>query len=396
MGGKLAKIKEIDALESDKPNINSIIDKIKEILKSGYQEETIIVKDNKVIKRHEIYWALKYMGTKYVAISDKEENVKVSLDFLGFYDEVSDPGIRVFNNAIELIEKDRPTPLVKLNGIINDNKIKIWAKLEWYNPFSLSIKDRTAWYIIYNNLDKLSDKEKVFEATSANTGIAIAAISSMLNKKTKIFMPETSPEYANKLLKIYGSEVIKEGTTTNELIDKVKVYAEKENAFVPNQFSNIFNLLVHLRYTAKEIDYQTMYGKLKLSGIFASMGTGGHIAGITLYFHNKNRTVKIFGIQPEENGTIPGIKKQDFKNWWNINDVPDHVYSVNLEDSIDILIKTARTNGILPGISGGAVLAGIKKAYSEGVLDEGDYVCVIPDNGIKYLDEIYNEKNIIF
>jgi len=192
MGGKLAKIKEIDALESDKPNINSIIDKIKEILKSGYQEETIIVKDNKVIKRHEIYWALKYMGTKYVAISDKEENVKVSLDFLGFYDEVSDPGIRVFNNAMELIEKDRPTPLVKLNGIINDNKIKIWAKLEWYNPFSLSIKDRTAWYIIYNNLDKLSDKEKVFEATSANTGIAIAAISSMLNKKTKIFMPETS------------------------------------------------------------------------------------------------------------------------------------------------------------------------------------------------------------
>jgi len=139
-----------------------------------------------------------------------------------------------------------------------------------------------------------------------------------------------------------------------------------------------------------------MYGKLKLSGIFASMGTGGHIAAITLYFHNKNRTVKIFGIQPEENGTIPGIKKQDFKNWWNINDVPDHVYSVNLEDSIDILIKTARTNGILPGISGGAVLAGIKKAYSEGVLDEGDYVCVIPDNGIKYLDEIYNEKNIIF
>ncbi|MGC8573163.1 MAG: pyridoxal-5'-phosphate-dependent protein subunit beta [Caldisphaera sp.] len=388
----MVKIKEIDSIKSDKLDMKTIINKIKEILNSGYQEEAIVVKDNNVIKKHEIYWALKYLGTKFIAVSNEEENVKVSLDFLGFYDEVSDPGIRVYNNTIELIERDRPTPLVKLNGIINDKKIGIWAKLEWYNPFSLSIKDRTAWYIIYNNLDKLSDKEKIFEATSANTGIAIAAISSILGKKTRVFMPETSPDYASKLLKIYGSDVVREGNTTNELIEKVKIYAEKENAFVPNQFSNIFNLLVHLRYTAKEIDYQTIYGKLKLNGIFASMGTGGHIAGLIFYFHNKNKAVKIFGIQPEENGTIPGIKKQDFKNWWNINDSPDDIYSVSLEESIDVLITTARTNGILPGISGGAVLAGLKKAYNNGDLDEGDYVCIIPDNGIKYLDEIYNER----
>ncbi len=389
----MAKIKELDSLITDNVEFNAIIDKIKELLKNGSQKEAILIKGNKVIKNHEIYWALKYLGVKYVAVSESDEIVNVSLEFLGFYDEISDPGIRVYNNTLELIEKDKPTPLVKLNGIINDKKIGIWGKLEWYNPFSLSIKDRTAWYIILNNLDKINNKEKIIEATSANTGISLSAISSILGKKAKIFMPISSPDYADKMLKIYGSEIIREGNSTNDLIEKVKKIAEEENAFVPDQFSNIFNVLVHLRYTAKELDYQAIYGKLRLKGIFASMGTGGHIAGLLLYFHNKNKGIKIIGVQPEENSAIPGIKKQDFNKWWDIKESPDKIFSVSYDEAIDMIIKTARNNGIIPGISGGAVLAGIKKAYEEGILEEGDYVCVIPDNGIKYLDEIYEKIN---
>ncbi|AFZ70537.1 cysteine synthase [Caldisphaera lagunensis DSM 15908] len=387
----MAKIKELDSLISDRVEFNIIIDKIKELLRSGTQKEAILIKGNKVIKNQEIYWALKYLGTKYAAVSENEENVNVSLDFLALYDEISDPGIRVYNNAIELIEKDKPTPLVKLNGIINDEKIKIWGKLEWYNPFSLSIKDRTAWYIIFNNLDKINNKEKIIEATSANTGISLSAISSILGKKTKILMPNSSPEYADKMLKIYGSEVVREGNSTNDLIEKVKKIAQEENAFVPDQFSNIFNVLVHLRYTAKELDYQAIYGKLRLKGIFASMGTGGHIAGILLYFHNKYNGIKVFGVQPMENGSIPGIKKQDFNKWWSISELPDKVFSVSFDEAVEMIVKTARNNGIIPGISGGAVLAGFKKAYEQGILEEGDYSCIIPDNGIKYLDDIYEE-----
>ncbi|MGC8621069.1 MAG: PLP-dependent cysteine synthase family protein [Caldisphaera sp.] len=385
----MAKVENIDNLKANMADYDKIIDRIKEILKGNTQRYTVVINENnKIIKNEDTFWALKLLGAKLILVSDKEEEVNISIEFLGYYDEISDPGIRVYNNTLELVNKDKPTPIVKLNNIIENNDINIWAKLEWYNPFSQSIKDRTAWYIIENSKEEIKNKEFIYEVTSANTGIALAAISSILNKKSKIFIPKGAPEYALKVLEILGSIAVVEGETTNDLIKKVIDEAVKDNAFVPNQFKNIFNVLVHIRYTSKEIEYQARYGKIKIKGIFASMGTGGHIAGISFYFHNRDNNIKVFGVQPKENSPIPGIKRQNFDDWWLTKEKPDLILDVSKNDAISALKKVAKHNGIIPGLSSGAVLAGIIKAYNEGLIEKGDYICILPDNGLKYLNEI--------
>ncbi|MCE4607461.1 MAG: hypothetical protein F7B61_00675, partial [Caldisphaeraceae archaeon] len=101
-------------------------------------------------------------------------------------------------------------------------------------------------------------------------------------------------------------------------------------------------------------------------------------------FHNRGQ-VKVYGVQPKD-GKIPGIKRQNFDNWWGIEERPDYVLEVTPEDAIKASVLVARSNGVLPGLSGGAVVSAFLKAYHRGLLEEGDYVAIIPDSGVKYLE----------
>ena len=381
----MALIKNIGELKAKKVGIDTILDEMRYMLKYDIQKESVVINEGgEVLENSNVYWALRFLGARLASVSfNAAEVVEAPLEFLGFYDEVSSIGVRTYENPLELVYKDRPTPILKLNGLIKDEGIRLWGKLEFYNPFSFSIKDRVAWYMIENS-EEAKEKDCIIEASSGNTGIAIAAISSINKKRSKIYVPANPPRYVERLLSIYGSEFVIKGSSTDEIIGEAIEEARLCNAYAPNQFKNIFNVLVHVRFTAKEVEYQARFSKAKLKGVFASMGTGGHVAGLSFYFHNRGQ-VKVYGVQPK-GGKIPGIKRQNFDNWWGIEERPDYILEVTPEDAIKASVLVARSNGVLPGLSGGAVVSAFLKAYHRGLLEEGDYVVIIPDSGIKYLE----------
>ncbi|QGA67686.1 cysteine synthase family protein [Sulfolobus sp. E11-6] len=284
--------------------------------------------------------------------------------------------LHVFSNEQELLEGMWPTPLLKLR-IGNDT----WAKLEFYNPFSRSVKDRTAWFLFRQAL--LKNANHIVEATSGNTGIALASLSSIYGMQFTMFIPIVAPKVYKVFVKLLGGNVIEAGNSTNDVIPLVKRFAEMSNAVNLNQFNNPINVIAHYETTAREIDEQLSSIGKKPSRIIATMGTGGHIAGIAKYFKEKyGDYVEIVGVQPSENSRIPGIKRQNYSNSL-LRDVKiDRVIDVSLEEAIDGTVNVARTSGILIGISAGATVAAYKKINDVS----STTVLIFPDDAFKYVD----------
>lgn len=284
--------------------------------------------------------------------------------------------LHVFSNEQELLEGMWPTPLLKLR-IGKD----VWGKLEYYNAFSRSIKDRTAWFLFKQAL--INNSTQIVEATSGNTGVALAALSAIYGIKFTMFIPIVAPKVYKVLVKILGGSVIEAGYSTNDIIPLAKKFAEISNAINLDQFNNPLNIIAHYETTAKEIDEQLKsIGKVP-SRIIATMGTGGHIAGISKYFKERyGDDIEIIGVQPSKDSRIPGIKRQDGKNSLLEGIKIDRVIDINLEEAIDGVLTIARTSGILIGLSAGATVAAYKKLKG----DDNTTVLIFPDDIFKYVD----------
>ncbi len=379
----MARVEHLEALRAAQLNIADVLDNMRAMLRSGAQRLSLAVRDNDIIDGVEDYWALRYLGAKMAAISEgAREEVNVSLEALGLYDDVMGRSWRAYGDILEMLAYDRPTPLLRLRG--SWGSARVWAKLEWYNPLSLSIKDRAAWYMASLALDKIKAVGRIYEASSSNTGVALAAIAAVLGVRARIYIPETAADFGPAMVRLFGGEAVVRGSSTNELRPVVAEDARREGALMLDQFANLANPFVHVRYTAKEIEAQANRAGLRLRGVFVTMGTGGHAAGISFYFRNRRPDVKVYGVQPDEGGRIPGIKRQDFSSWWPLGERPHEVIEVSAEEAMDAAIEVAKTNGILFGVSGGAAVAALRKSVDR--LEEGDYVVIIPDHGIKYLD----------
>lgn len=338
------------------------------------------------IKRYNALWSI---GTRFVPIAEREDelSLEVSLDELDVYYNVRGNGVRVYENVVDMVAKDVPTPLVKLKSLSN-SRVQVWAKLEWYHPFSLSIKDRVAWYMFINALKRghIKPGDRVYEPTSTNTGLGLVGIANYYGVKTRVYLPVTAQKCMDYLFTAMGAEVVRKAThITTSMVNAVILEATREGAVVLNQFENDLNFIVHLKYTAKELDYQLRSLGVKPDVIVGGIGTSGHLSAISFYFKNRYGNVRVYGVQPDENSTIPGIRRVETGMKWIDFAHLDGVLDVTQEEAFQGILQLARGDGLLVGFSGGASIHALKRLIEERLI-EGVAVVVIPDHGVKYIE----------
>jgi cysteine synthase/O-phosphoserine sulfhydrylase/cystathionine beta-synthase len=368
--------------------LDDYIDVVKEILREGSTPPVLAGEDNVVAGNLEVFNALQAIGVRFIPITTSayELSTRVSIDQLGFYDNVVGSSTRVYSDLFELLERDVPTPLLRLKSLGNE-KVTVWAKLEWYHPLSLSIKDRVAWYMMKHAVEQgLLRSTRVYEATSTNTGLAIVGLANYLGLKARVYLPSTAQRCVDYLFKAMGSEVVRLPTPiTVDMINRVKEDAAREGAFVPNQFENDYNFIVHLKYTAKEIDYQLKSIGRRPTAIISGLGTSGHLSALAVYFKSKYSGVRVYGVQPSKDSAIPGLRRVETKMKWLKYADLDGILEVSLEEAFQSLLSTVRVEGLLVGLSGGAILHATKRLIESGEV-YGDVVVVIPDHGVKYVE----------
>ncbi|MCS7115624.1 MAG: pyridoxal-phosphate dependent enzyme [Nitrososphaerota archaeon] len=291
---------------------------------------------------------------------------------------------RVFHSTLELLYEGWPTPLVRMSSFSTEKR-SVWAKLESYNPFSNSIKDRIGWAMIFEALERGELKEALYEATSTNTGIALASIANILGIKSKLFIPKTVQRVSDVYLDVLGADVVRLPVgLTVEAIGQVDSEAKAHNAAHLNQFENDANFKVHLKYTAREIDEQLESLNLKPTCIIGGLGTSGHMSAVSLYFKSKYKdSVKIVGVQPAVNEVIPGIRRVETGMKWFHQVHFDDVIDVKRAEAVEGALKVARKEGLLIGLSAGAVV----HAFSKIAEENGVYVLIFPDSGYKYAEQ---------
>ncbi|MGB9713563.1 MAG: pyridoxal-phosphate dependent enzyme [Candidatus Bathyarchaeales archaeon] len=295
--------------------------------------------------------------------------------------------LKVYNSTLELLFEGWPTPLVKLNSVSN-GKLSVWAKLEGYNPFSNSVKDRIGFSMIMEAKERGNLKEILYEATSTNTGIALTSIANILGVKAKLYIPKTIQKVSDIYLEVLGAEVVRLPVgLTVEAIGQVEKEAKKDGAAHLNQFENDANFKIHLKHTAREIDEQLASLGLKPSCIIGGLGTSGHMSAISFYFKNKYKNnIKIIGVQPAPNEVIPGIRRIETGMKWYYWVQFDKIVEVTQREAIEGAIQIARKEGILVGLSAGAVFSAFNKIKEE----QGVCVLIFPDTGYKYAEQFEN------
>ena len=277
------------------------------------------------------------------------------------------------------------TPLVEATHLISKKGVRLFLKLEGNNPGG-SVKDRPAFNMI-NEALKRGDIKKggtLVEATSGNTGIALAFISKLLGLNMILIMPENSTEERVKTMRAYGAEVILtpadigiEGS--RDLAFKLR---DEKGYTLLNQFENEDNWKSHYKTTGPEL-WEATQGKI--THFVSAMGTTGTIMGVSTYLKEKNKHVTIVGAQPDDNSRIPGIRKwpQEYvPKFFNRSKV-DIVVEVTELDAKKTTQRLAKEEGIFAGMSsGGSVFCALKIAEQ---IDEGLIVAVICDRGDRYL-----------
>ena len=268
-----------------------------------------------------------------------------------------------------LIKTIGNTPMIKINYEYNGQNKYIYTKLEYYN-LTGSIKDRVAYYIINNAIKRgnLKKRMPIIEATSGNTGIALAALGRFYNHPVCIFMPDWVSKERIDLIKNYGASIIlfsKEDGGFVRCVDEAKKMAEETDAFLANQFANEDNFLAHYETTAEEIIKQV---PRKIYGFVSGVGTGGTLMGTGKRLKKEFGDFKIIAIEPDKmpiisQGKIVSQHKiegigDDFVPDLVDRDAIDDIILVNDDDAVNMSRKLARELGLGVGISSGANLIG--------------------------------------
>lgn len=274
------------------------------------------------------------------------------------------------------------TPLVELRRVNPNPKVRIFGKLEGNNPGG-SVKDRAAYSMIKGALERGEIKPgmKLVEATSGNTGIALAMIARLFNLEIELLMPQSSTRERVLTMEAFGAKVI-----LTETMESARDLAEEKAAagdyFMLNQFANPDNWKAHYRTTGPEIYRDT---DRQITHFVSSMGTTGTIMGVSRYLKEQNSDIQIVGCQPNDGSSIPGIRK------WPVEYLPkifekdrvDRVIEVSQEDATLTTRRLANEEAIFAGMSsGGAAWAAIELAKE---LNEGVIVFIICDRGDRYL-----------
>jgi len=279
------------------------------------------------------------------------------------------------------------TPLVELNNLNGNSKVRIFGKLEGNNPGG-SIKDRPAYYMIKKAEEsgELTREKTILEPTSGNTGIALAMIGAAKGYKVKLCMPECVSVEIQRVIEAFGAETVltpaNEGTDGAIKKARLLITEEPGKYYMPNQFENENNVLAHYETTGPEIFSQT---KGEIDVFVAGMGTGGTLMGVAKYLKERKPEIKIVGVEP-----IVGHKIQGLKNMQE-SIVPKIYHSEKLDEKIiveddpayEVTRLLATKEGIFVGMSSGAAVAGALRIAKK--MDSGIIVVILPDRGDRYL-----------
>ncbi|OFD52758.1 cysteine synthase A [Bacillus mycoides] len=298
--------------------------------------------------------------------------------------------MRVAQSVSELIGK---TPIVKLNRIVESDSADVYLKLEFMNPGS-SVKDRIALAMIEDAENKglLKEGDTIIEPTSGNTGIGLAMVAAAKGYKAILVMPETMSIERRNLLRAYGAELVltpgPEGM--GGAIRKATELAEEHGYFIPQQFQNQANPEIHRITTGPEIVEQM--GD-QLDAFIAGIGTGGTITGAGEVLKEAYKDIKIYAVEPADSPVLSGGKPGPHKiQGIGAGFVPetldvevyDEIIQVKTEQVFEYARRVAREEGILVGISSGAVVYAATEVAKK--LGKGKKVLVIiPSNGERYL-----------
>ncbi|MFZ5970728.1 MAG: cysteine synthase CysM [Bacteroidota bacterium] len=277
------------------------------------------------------------------------------------------------------------TPLVELQHIPVNKRVTIYGKLEGNNPGG-SVKDRAAFGMIQGALDRgdIKPGDRLVEATSGNTGIALAMMARLRGLEMTLIMPDNSTRERVLAMEAYGARVIL--TPASRTIEYSRELAEemaaKEGYYILNQFANADNYGMHYKTTGPEIWRDTAG---KVTHFVSAMGTTGTIMGVSRFLKEQNAHVQIVGTQPTDGSSIPGIRR------WSPEFLPkiferervDRIVDVSEADARAMTKRLAKEEGILAGMSsGGALWAALQVAEA---LTEGVIVFIVCDRGDRYL-----------
>jgi len=302
--------------------------------------------------------------------------------------------MKLYDNITQVVGN---TPLVRINRILDGAKAQVYAKLEFYNPSS-TVKDRIGIAMIDDaeKSGKLKPGGTIVEATSGNTGVALAMVGAARGYKVILTMPDSVSKERRTLIKAYGAQLVltpgAEGM--KGAVAKAEEIGSKDGALLVRQFANPANPEIHRKSTALEIWNDT---DGKVAAVVAGIGTGGTITGVGQVLKEKNPNIKIFAVEPAASpilngGTPAGHPLQGI----GPNFVPDildkNVYDEVLDAPNEEAIKYARRagaeEGILAGISSGAALWAVSQVARRPEFDGKIVVVIIPSFGERYLSTV--------
>ncbi|MCK0106022.1 cysteine synthase CysM [Marinobacter sp. S0848L] len=277
------------------------------------------------------------------------------------------------------------TPLVRLQRLPGDTSNVVLAKLEGNNPAG-SVKDRPAISMIQEaeRRGDISPGDTLIEATSGNTGIALAMAAAIKGYRMILIMPDNLSEERRASMRAYGAEVV--NVTREEGMEGARDLAIRMEAEgkgkVLDQFSNQDNPLAHYRTTGPEIWEQTQG---RVTHFVSSMGTTGTIMGVSRYLKERNPDVQIVGLQPEDGASIPGIRRWPEAYLPKIYDAArvDSVLDIGQQEAEDTMRALAKEEGIFCGVSSGGAIAAALKLSRE--VENAVIVAIICDRGDRYL-----------
>ena len=284
------------------------------------------------------------------------------------------------------------TPLVQLQRMAAGTGSEVWVKLEGNNPAG-SVKDRAALSMIQQAelRGEIKPGDTLIEATSGNTGIALAMIAALKGYRMKLLMPEYMSQARQASMRAYGAELIlvsrEQGIEGAR--DLAQQMADRGEGMILDQFNNADNPLAHFTTTGPEIWQQTQG---KVTHFVSSMGTTGTITGVGRFLKQQSDTVKIVGLQPSEGSSIPGIRRwpQEYLPGIYRPELVDEVMDMSQQLAEETMKRLAREEGLFCGVSSGGAVAGALRVAQEN--PGSKVVAIICDRGDRYLSTgVFNE-----
>ena len=303
----------------------------------------------------------------------------------------------------DVINRIGGTPLIELTSFSQKN-VKLYAKLEWFNPFG-SVKDRAALWMIRDAERKgilKKDKSIIIEPTSGNTGIALTGIAIELGYKVEIVIPEKVSEETKTILRHLGATLhetsddlcprVGAGTDQSIALAKAISKPRPDIYYMPNQYENDANFFAHYDSTGPELWNQT---NGKITHFLTGCGTGGTITGTATFLKEKNENIRIVAIQAQKNHLLQGLRNFEESSMPELfkrrESVVDEWFTATNHDSFEMVKKLAVNEKLFVGPSSGSVMASMLKTAEK--LDSGSLVGIFADDGRKF-KSLYMRQNV--